>query len=183
VQKWEKARAAGELRVWTVQGDPAARLALLRRLVDFDLVSTVRVGTVGVEDALLHWVGGPRATSDLATYDSLWIRLVDLPAALQARAWSAPCDVVVEVEDTAAPWNAGTWRLRADATGEATVEATTTEADVRLPVGALGGAYLGGGNLLALLAAGHVAERRPGAVAELWHALRTDVAPGAAIGF
>jgi hypothetical protein len=183
VQKWEKARAAGELRVWTVVGDPAARLALLRRLVNFDLISTVHVGTIGIEDTLLSWVGGPRATSDLATYDSLWVRLVDVPAALQARAWSAPCDVVVEVEDTAAPWNAGTWRVRADATGTADVERTTAQSDVRLPVAALGSAYLGGGNLLALLRAGMITERRAGAVAELWRAMRTDVAPGAAIGF
>ena len=182
-QKWEKARPAGELSVWTVVGDQPTRLALLRRLVDFDLVASVEVGTVGVDDPLLLWVGGPRAASDLATYDSLWVRLVDLPAALQARSASAACDVVVEVEDTAAPWNAGTWRVHADAAGEVTVERTSAGADVRLPVGALGGAYLGGGNLLALQRAGLVAERRPGAVTELWRALRTDVAPAASVDF
>ena len=183
VHKWEKARPAGELRVWTVQGDPATRLALLRRLVDFDLMGTVHVESVGIEDPLVQWVGGPRATSDLATYDGLWVRLVDLPGALQARTWSAACDVVVEVEDAAAPWNAGCWRVRAGADGEATVESTTAASDVRLPVTALGGAYLGGGNLLALLRAGLVTERRPGAVAELWRAMRTDLAPGPAVGF
>ena len=183
MEKWEKARPAGELKVWTVQGDPATRLALLRRLVDFDLMGTVHVETVGIEDPLLLWVGGPRATSDLATYDSLWVRLVDLPGALQARTFAAACDVVVEVEDTAAPWNGGSWRVRAGADGEATVESTTAAPDVRLPVAALGGAYLGAGNLLALLRAGLVTERRPGAVAELWRAMRTDLAPGAAVGF
>ncbi len=181
--KWEKARPAGELRVWAVLGEPAARLALLRRLVDFDLISSVRVGTVGLEDPVLLWAGGPRATSDVATYDSLWLRLVDLPAALQARTWNAPCDVVVEVADTAAPWNAGTWRLAAGDSGEATVERTAAEPDVRLRTEVLGGAYLGAGNLLAQHRAGLVEERRPGAVAQLWRALRTDLAPGAAIGF
>ena len=183
MEKWEKARPAGELKVWTVQGDPATRLALLRRLVDFDLMGTVHVETVGIEDPLLLWVGGPRATSDLATYDSLWVRLVDLPGALQARTFAAACDVVVEVEDTAAPWNGGSWRVRAGADGEATVESTTAAPDVRLPVAAPGGAYLGAGHLPALLRAGLVTERRPGAVAELWRAMRTDLAPGAAVGF
>jgi hypothetical protein len=183
VQKWEKARPAGELRVWAVVGEPAARLAMLRRLVDFDLIGSVQVGTVGIEDPLLLWAGGPRAVSDVATYDCLWVRLVDLPAALQARTWSARCDVVVEVADTAAPWNAGTWRLCATEAGEATVERTTAEPEVRLRTEALGGAYLGGGNLLALRRAGFVEERRPGAVTELWRALRTDLAPGAAVGF
>jgi GNAT superfamily N-acetyltransferase len=182
-QKWERARPAGELSVWTTVGDPATQLALLRRLVDFDLIGTVKVGNVGVDDPLLLWAGGPRATSDVATYDSLWVRIVDLAEALEARVWRSRCDVVVEVADAAAPWNEGTWRVRADDTGAATVERTTAESDVRLDVQALGAAYLGGGNLLALQRAGLVEERRKGAVAELGRAMSTDVAPTAAVGF
>jgi GNAT superfamily N-acetyltransferase len=182
-EKWERARPAGELSVWAMVGDPAAQLALLRRLVDFDLIGTVKVGTVGVDDPLLLWAGGPRAASEVATYDSLWVRLVDLPEALRDRSWSAPCDVVVEVSDTTAPWNEGSWRIRADDAGEATVERTSAEADVRLGVAALGAAYLGGGNLVAMQRAGHAAERRTGAVAELWRAMRTEVSPTAAVGF
>jgi len=181
--KWEQARPSGELFVWALIGDPAAQLALLRRLVDFDLIGTVKVGTVGVDDPMLHWVGGPRSTTDVATYDSLWVRLVDLPEALQSRAWSTPCDVVVEVADTRAAWNDGSWRIHADDAGAATVERTTTESDVRLPVEALGSAYLGGGNLLAQHRAGLVAERRQGAVAELSRAMRTATLPTAAVGF
>jgi GNAT superfamily N-acetyltransferase len=181
--KWDRARPSGELSAWWVLGEPAARLALLRRLLDFDLIGTVKVGTVGVDDPLVLWAGGPRATSDVATYDSLWVRLVDLPEALQQRGWSAPCDVVVEVADTTAPWNDGRWRVRADETGTATVERTAAEADLELPVEALGGAYLGGGNLVALRDAGLVRERRAGAVAELWRAMRTDVSPTSAVSF
>jgi GNAT superfamily N-acetyltransferase len=181
--KWERARPAGELSVSILVGEAAARLALLRRLVDFDLMASVKVSTVGVDDPLLLWAGGPRATSDVATYDSLWLRLVDLPDALQARAWSAPCDVVVEVADKAAPWNEGRWRIHADDGGRATVQRTTAEAEVRLPVEALGAAYLGSGNLVALQRAGLVLERHPGSVAQLWRAMRTDVAPTAAVGF
>jgi predicted acetyltransferase len=163
-------------------GDPAARLALLRRLVDLDLMGSVRVEHVGVEDPLLQWAGGPRGTAELATYDSLWVRLVDLPEALQARSWDAPCDLVVEVADATAPWNAGLWRIRAEE-GAATVERTTAEPEILLDVSALGGAYLGGGNLVALLRAGLIEERRPGAVAELSRAMRTDLAPDAAMSF
>jgi GNAT superfamily N-acetyltransferase len=182
-QKWERARPSGELTVWALVGDPAAQLTLLRRLVDFDLIGTVKVGTVGVDDPLLLWAGGPRATVDVATYDSLWVRLVDLPEALQHRTWSAPCDVVVDVADTFAPWNHGRWRIRANGAGEATVESTAAESEVSLRVEALGAAYLGGGNLAAMHRAGLVAERRRGAVAELWHGLRTAVPPTAAVGF
>ncbi len=181
--KWERGRPAGELTVWAVVGEPAARLALLRRLVDFDLVGSVRVGAVGTDDPLLAWVGGPRAASDVATYDSLWVRLVDLPEALQDRAWSAACDVVVEVADTHAPWNHGRWRIGADSRGEATVHRSAEDPDLSLGVEALGAAYLGGGNLVGLRRAGLVEEHRAGAADELWRAMRTDVAPSAALGF
>lgn len=182
-EKWEKARPASSMEVWAVVGEPAARLALMRRIVDFDLVASVKVGTVGIDDPLHTWLGGPRTASDIDVYDGLWVRLVDLPAALQDRAWSAPCDVVVRVADNAAPWNEGTWRVVADATGSAAVERTDAEADLALDVSVLGAAYLGGANLLAKHRAGLVTEQRPGAVRELWRAMRTDVAPTAAVGF
>ncbi|MFC7496587.1 MULTISPECIES: GNAT family N-acetyltransferase [unclassified Nocardioides] len=181
--KWEHARPAGDLRVWTLVGEPAARLALLRRLVDFDLVGNVRIGSIGSEDPILTWAGGPRSTSAVETYDSLWVRLVDLPEALADRTWSAPCDVVVDVADRSAPWNEGRWRIHADASGAATIERTDADADLRLPVEALGAAYLGGTNLLGMARAGVVSEQRSGAARELWHALRADVAPAAAVGF
>jgi len=182
-EKWEKARPAGEVEVWAVVGEPAARLALLRRLVDLDLMANVKVGSVSIEDPLLAWLGGPRSASDVGTYDALWVRLVDLPGALQDRAWSASCDVVVEVTDAAAPWNAGVWRIRAGLEGEAVVERASGDPDLRLDVAALGSAYLGGGNLLALHRAGLVQEARAGAVRELSRAMRTDLAPTAAVGF
>jgi hypothetical protein len=181
--KWERARPAGGLDVQMLVGDPAARLTLLRRLVDSDLIATVKVAAVSIDDPLLAWVGGPRATSDVATYDSLWVRLVDLPDALEARSWSAACDVVVEVADALAPWNAGSWRIHSDAAGVATVERTTAAADVSLPVEALGAAYLGGGNLVALHRAGLLTEHRQGAAGELWRAMRADTAPTAAMEF
>ena len=181
--RWDKSRPNGTLEVWAVVGGPAAQLALLRRLVDFDLMGEITVGRVGFDDPLLLWAGGPRSASDVGTYDSLWVRLVDLPEALQQRAYARPCDVVVEVEDAQAPWNQGRWRIHVDAAGQATVEQTSAEAHLRLPVQALGGAYLGAGNLVALHRAGVVTEQRPGAVAELWRAMRTDVAPGAAFSF
>ena len=181
--KWEKGRPGGELTVLRLAGDPAARLALVRRLVDFDLMGTVKIEGIGVDDPMFQWVGGPRGTGDVVTYDSLWVRLVNLPEALQARAYSAPCDVVVEVRDVSAPWNEGSWRVQVDDSGTASVSRTSNEADIRLPVEALGAAYLGGTNLVGMLRAGFVEELRAGAVLELWRAMRHDVAPGTAIGF
>ena len=179
---WDRGRPSGELSVWALVGEPAAQLALLRRLLDFDLMGAVKLKT-GADDPLLHWAGGPRGTSDIAIYDSLWVRLVDLPEALQARTWSAPCDVVVDVADRSAPWNQGTWRVVANSDGTAVVERTSAEPDLRLETEALGAAYLGGGNLLTLHQAGLVAEERAGSVAELARAMRTDLPPTWAVMF
>ena len=131
---------------------------------------------------MLSWVQGPRGLGDVKPFDSLWVRLVDLPEALAARGYEADCDVVVEVADEPAPWNAGRWRIRVkDGAGEAT--GTDDDAEVSLPVAALGAAYLGGANLAEMHRAGVVAEHRAGAARELWRAFRTDVGPYAARGF
>lgn len=181
--KWTNARPSASVEVHQVSGGPAARLALLRRLVDLDLAGTVSVYGIGEGDPLLSWLDGPRATGEIHPYDSLWVRLVDLPSALAARGYDGDdCDVVVEVVDDAAPWNAGRWRVRISG-GEAGATRSEDDAEVTLPVAALGASYLGGANLAAMARAGTLAEHRPGAVRELWRAVRTDVPPYAARGF
>lgn len=179
--KWEKARPSGTVVVGTFCGGPAARLALARRVVDLDLMGTTRLENVGVDDPLLGWVGGPRGTGDLNTWDSTWIRLVDLGAAWAQRRYEADCDVVVEVEDRHAPWNAGRWRLSASG-GEGAASRSDSPADVSLDVAVLGAGHLGH-SVAGRLRAGLVAEHRPGAWAELARALRTLVAPEPSIGF
>ncbi|UPK73687.1 GNAT family N-acetyltransferase [Nocardioidaceae bacterium SCSIO 66511] len=180
-QKWEQARPKGKLEIFALEGDPATRLALLRRLLDFDLIATVTVPRVGVDDPLWSWIG-PRVADDLTFNDNLWIRIVDLPAALPLRAYAADCDVVVDVDDPAAPWQAGRWRIRIRG-GEAVAERTDDPADLAVPIAVLGSAYLGGANLIAMRRAGVLDELRSDAVAELSRAFRSDVAPYPATGF
>ncbi|WP_310964238.1 GNAT family N-acetyltransferase [Nocardioides terrisoli] len=182
-QRWEHGRPGGKVLVRRLAGTPAARLALVRRLVDLDLTTSVQVDGVGLDDELLHWVRGPRGASEVEIFDSLWVRLVDVPRALAARSYAAPCDVVVEVDDEAAPWNTGCWRVAVDDRGTAEVTRCDRSAELRLPVRALGAAYLGGGNLATMQRAGLVEELRNGAAVELWRTMRTDSAPAAAIGF
>jgi GNAT superfamily N-acetyltransferase len=180
--KWPNGRPAAEVESGGVFGGPAARLALLRRMVDLDLSSTVKIHGIGEDDPLLSWVQGPRGLGDLHPFDSVWVRPVDLVAALTARGYQADCDVVVEVSDESAPWNAGRWRIRVSG-GTADVTRTDDPAELSLPVAALGGGLLGGGNLLAQARAGVVAEHRPGAARDLWRATRTDLRPYAGRGF
>jgi predicted acetyltransferase len=99
---------------------------------------------------------------------------VDLPAALSARRYAAPVDVVIEVADGILAGNAGTWRLRADASGAGECTRTDAPAELACDVSVLGAAYLGGTSIGALAVAGRVRELRPGAVAAAsaafgWH--------------
>ncbi len=179
--KWDNARPSGTVAVGTFTGSPAARLALARRVVDLDLMGTTKLENIGADDPILGWVGGPRGTGDIKTWDSTWVRLVDLEAAWPLRAYEADCDVVVEVEDRHAPWNAGRWRLSASS-GAGSAARTDAAADVTLAVDVLGAGFLGHG-IGGLQRAGLVREHRPGSYAELARAMRTLVEPEPSIGF
>ncbi len=179
--KWEQGNPAGKLEAFALIGEPATRLALLRRLVDFDLMGTVTVPQIGVDDPVWHWLE-PRAAGDIQTQDNLWLRIIDLPAALPLRSYDEECDVVVDVVDPAAPWQAGRWRIVVRG-GEGAATRSDAEPDLELPISVLGSIYLGGTNLVARQRADVLAERRPGAIRELWRAFRTDLAPTPAIVF
>ncbi|MFD3514570.1 GNAT family N-acetyltransferase [Streptomyces sp. NPDC058657] len=160
---------------------PQAHAALWRFLFDLDLTSKLVVRSRPVDDALLHLVSDPRRCA-VRLRDSLYVRLVDVGAALEARTYRAPVDVVFEVRDGFCPWNEGRWRLTADAKGAVCVR-TAEPADLALSVRELGAAYLGGVSLSALASAGRVRELREGALAEAAVAFGSDVAPWLAHGF
>ncbi|WP_050668517.1 GNAT family N-acetyltransferase [Luteipulveratus halotolerans] len=180
--KWDDDQPQGTVAVIEMVGTPAAELALLRRLVDLDLTTSVKVRGRSVDDRIVAWVGSPRTVLGGVT-DSLWVRLVDLPKALTARGYAAACDVVLDVDDARAPWNSGRWRLTVDDDGAATVERTDADADVRLSTQTLASAYLGARSLVAQRDSGLLTELRAGATDELDAALRTLVAPVGAVGF
>jgi predicted acetyltransferase len=148
---------------------PEAYAALTRFLFSVDLTRKVEFWSMALDEPLMYLVDEPR-TLGARRFDSLWIRLTDVPAALTARRYCAPLDVVLEVSDAIIGENAGRWRLRS--AGPAAVDVTCQPAagmpaDVALDVADLGTAYLGGATLAALAAAGRVRELRPGALAPL----------------
>ncbi|GAA1769256.1 GNAT family N-acetyltransferase [Luedemannella helvata] len=155
-----------------VAPSPGAYAALWRFLIGYDLTRTTSWWLAAIDEPLLRLVNEPRRLG-ARVGDSLWIRIVDLPAALAARRYAAPVDLVLDVTDELIPENAGRWRLAGGPDG-ATCEATTDAADLSLDVKALGSAYLGDGSLGPLAQAGLVVEERPGAVARAsagfgWH--------------
>ncbi|WP_217145458.1 GNAT family N-acetyltransferase [Streptomyces sp. AC627_RSS907] len=179
---WGPAGPEGAVVLSELAGlDAATEAALWRFLFDIDLTTTLTVRGRPVDEAWQHQVSDIRRCRPTLR-DSLHVRLVDVGAALAARTYQVPVDVVFEVEDDFCPWNAGRWRLSGDAKG-ASCERTSDAADLALSVRELGAAYLGGVSLASLGAAGRVREVRPGALAEASVGFGSDVAPWLPHGF
>ncbi|MFJ8104565.1 GNAT family N-acetyltransferase [Streptomyces sp. NPDC096132] len=161
--------------------DPVSEAALWRFLFGIDLTTSLKVRGRPLDEAWQYQVSDIRRCG-LRVRDALYVRLVDVGAALQARTYQAPVDVVLEVEDAFCPWNSGRWRLSGDPKG-AVCARTTDPADLALSVRELGAAYLGGVGLAALGAAGRVRELRQGALAEAAVGFGSPVAPWLPHGF
>ncbi|MFD7706698.1 GNAT family N-acetyltransferase [Streptomyces sp. NPDC059785] len=179
---WGPAGHNGMVKLNELEGlGPEVRAALWRFLFDLDLTTTLRVHSTPVDDGWQHLVSDVRRCN-LRVRDSLYLRLVDVGAALEARTYQAPVDVVFEVEDAFCPWNEGRWRLSGDTKG-ATCVRTADPADLALSVRDLGAAYLGGISLTSLAAAGRVREQRLGALQEAATGFSSAVAPWLPHGF
>jgi len=162
--------------------DPAASATLWTDLLSRDLTGEFRARLRPVDDPLLHQLADPRRARPQPA-DGLWVRMIDVPAALAGRRYSCPVDAVIEVRDDILPANAGRWRLTtasgADAGAglPASCVRVSSAADVELDVTQLGATYLGGTRLGTLAEAGLVTELRPGAVRQLSAAMSWDPAP------
>jgi predicted acetyltransferase len=172
--------AAGSIFIRELFGlDPDATAALWTDLLTRDLVTEVVASIRPVDDPMLAMLADPRQARP-SPADGLWLRLVDLPAALRRRRYCGPADVVIEVSDPMLEPNSGRWRLRTDGrdeTGPASCERTDDPADLRMPVQALGAAYLGAPCFAQLAAAGHIAELTQGSLARLGTAMSWERAP------
>ena len=169
---WDDDGPAGEVVIRElVAATPAARVVLWAFLLDQDLTRTITWALAPADEPLWLMLADPRALRRTVG-DGLWVRLVDVPAALAARTYASEPNVVLEVSDAFCPWNAGRYRLSGDG-----CEPTDAQPDLALDVATLGAAYLGGTTLQALAEAGRVRELRPGALERASAAFRGTVAP------
>ncbi|HEY6796456.1 MAG TPA: GNAT family N-acetyltransferase [Kineosporiaceae bacterium] len=174
--RWENHAPAGVVEVTeAVALDGAAAHALWSRLADLDLTVTVDTPLLAVDDPLLHLLADPRAAGPTVT-DGVWARLVDVPAALAARGYAGPLDVVLGVTDPLRPANTGRWHLVAGP-GDATCTRTDAPAQLELGVRELATAYLGGPTLAALAHAGLVRVHDATALAQASVAFASSMAP------
>jgi predicted acetyltransferase len=152
-------------------------------LGSLDTIDEVLVGERPIDEPARWLMADGRALTQTACNDDLWLRLLDVPAALEARRYAAPGQVVVEVvDDDADGYGAGRWELDGAPDG-ATCTATTRSADVTLSQRVLASAYLGDRSLRAAAFAGGVDEHSPGAVGRLDAMLTTPRPPYNGTGF
>ncbi len=175
--EWDDVGAKGTVEVHELMSlTPSAHADLWRYLLDIDLVATIRGWNLPVDDPLPLLVAEPRRLS-WTVRDGLWLRIVDLPAAIEGRRYAAAGRVVLEVSDEFCDWNGGRWSLETDAAGGGHAERTGDEADLALSAADLGAAYLGAFSIADLARAGRARELRAGAIAAADDLLRTDIAP------
>ena len=173
---WQPAGPRGG--VWVkeaVAQDAATARALWGVLLDLDLMESVETWLLATDDPLLHLLQDVRAALPRIS-DNLWIRLLDVPAALAARRYATAVDVVIEVHDARLPANAARWHLVGGPEG-AEATAATDAPHLSLDVRELGAAYLGGISLAGLAAAGLVTEHVPGSLVAASTAFGWPVAP------
>ncbi len=169
---WDDRGPAASVTVREVVAEtPEAHAGLRRFLLRLDLERTMHWRLAPDHAPLTHQLASNDAV-DRRAGDGLFVRLVDVDAALAARSYAIPVDLVLEVDDPFCPWNTGRHRLH-----DGGCEPTDAPADLALGAEALGAIYLGGTPAGALAAAGRIRELRPGALAEAATAFRGAVEP------
>jgi predicted acetyltransferase len=175
--KWEDETPKGEVRVVDAHAtSPEATAELWRFLFGIDLVERVKCGLIDPAWPLLHLVRDPRRLK-ISVSDGLWLRFVDLEAALRARTFADGKPAVLEVTDAVREGNAGRWSIGPEP------GRTDAEPDVAVDVTDLASVYLGAFSFERLAAAGRARQVRPGGVARATALFATPLPPFCPEGF
>jgi predicted acetyltransferase len=135
--------------------DGAATRALHEIACAVDLVDEVVYPNAPIDDVLPHLLADSRELKRRVR-DALWVRLMDVPAALAGRAYSAEGRIRFDVHDDFLPDNTGAYELEASAGGAKCQRTSAVDGDIALDVADLGAAFLGGASFRTLARAGRV---------------------------
>ena len=171
-QSFEQGVTAGSVRILEAFGvTPAATAATWRFVLDIDWTSRYTASLLPIDHPLFLLLAEPRRMR-FRIGDALWVRLVDVEAALSARSYLGEGEITFEVEDAFCLWNEGHWRVTPSG-----AERTDSPGEIALDVRHLGSVYLGGFTFRELSEAGRIVELEPEAIARADALFRTDVAP------
>lgn len=152
-----------------------AYLALWSFLGSLDLMERVSWEMAPEVDPLEWAVSAKRRYQVKGSEDHLWLRILDVAAALQARTYRGAGSLVLSVSDPLGH-AAGTYRVDVSG-GVATVAITEAPADLALGISELSSLYLGGVSAQTFLSAGRLSENTPGAVASFDEIFSPAVVP------
>ncbi|MEU0248670.1 GNAT family N-acetyltransferase [Streptomyces sp. NPDC006235] len=160
---------------WLTGVTPAAERSLWQYLCSIDWVVRVKSGWRAPDDLLPHVLPDPRAAGITTLADWLWVRILDVTRALEARTYEGEGTLVLEVAGVDG-LTGGCYRLEASAAG-ASCTPTTRSADITLGLVELGALWLGDESAVRLAALGRVREERAGAARKADALLRTSRRP------
>jgi predicted acetyltransferase len=152
-----------------------AHAALWRVLLGLDMVTTVTSTRFPPDDPLPFLLTDPRLVRTTAVADGMWLRLLDVAAALAARTYAVEVDVVLEVGDAFLE-RGGRFRLRGGPDG-AECAPCDAPVDVHTDVATLGALYLGGHRATTAARAAVLHAADPTRLRRLDAALAADRAP------
>jgi predicted acetyltransferase len=142
--------------------DAPSYATIWRWLLDLDLASRVVANHRPVDDPLSLLLADARRVRRQVT-DWLWLAILDVGAALDARQFRCDGLLGIEVVDAFTPGVATGYQLEVE-DGRGMTCPPVNGPDLVLTAAALGAAYLGGTSFRRLAAAGHVTEETPGAL-------------------
>jgi predicted acetyltransferase len=173
--EWDDFVAGGEVDVTEViTTTPEAHTALWSYLTNIDLFPTVECWNMPMDDPLV-WQVTDRRRVALKMADGLWVRVMDVPSALEGRRYDNDGVVTFDLHDPASPQTSGTYRLEVvDGVGQC--QLVDSGSDLEFDADVLGSLYLGGADAIALYTAGRMTGD-PGAALTLHRVFRSDQPP------
>ncbi|WP_394940918.1 GNAT family N-acetyltransferase [Psychromicrobium sp. YIM B11713] len=160
---WDTQPTAVEV-IDLVAATDQAYLELWQHLAAIDLIEQIRWQQAPAEDPLEWALSDRRCLSVSAEKDMLWLRILDVVQALEAREYPADGELCLEVSDPL-QLTSGIFQLLV-VRGKAKVSVVdhAEKPDVSLDIADLSSLYLGGVPASILCAAGRISEHRSGAV-------------------
>ena len=151
---WEGHHADHTVHVVELLGTtPASWSGLWHATLGHDLATTVEAGSRATDEPLLDMLAAPRRAEQTVS-DNVWVRVLDVEAALTGRTYAGPGTVTFALDDRMG-LTGGTWRLETD--GESsTCSPTDADPELAFDVEVLGAALLGRPRFAALRRAGRV---------------------------
>ncbi|MGW2961506.1 GNAT family N-acetyltransferase [Streptomyces sp. NPDC001220] len=160
---------------WLLGATPAAERALWHYLCSVDWITRVKSGWRSPDDLLPHYLPDPRAARITSQADWLWVRILDVVRALEARTYDTAGSLVLEVVDRQ---GLAGGRFRLDTSPEQASCVPTTDApELTLGIADLATVWLGDQSVARLHALGRAQEARVGAARKADALLRTPGRP------